>query len=289
MRVTLSMPSPPAGPVPAMIILRTSRGCCCAITWAIMPPIENPNRSTRSRSRARMKVTASLAIPSMVLGVAPLEAPTPRLSKVMTRRLAAMPSTTRGSQLSRTAARWGRKTTGTPVLGRADGSRTPRRRRGWSASARAPSSWLTLLVCLVAALRGGELVGLADLLVEDPGGDEAAEHADAAGPRACGVPQLRSWVGCRRDDHLGDHGGVVPGLHPLGQDGFEGLPSPLVDREWVVTPHHARVEAGARVEGLDEQNPDTVLANLVIDGLGVALDRVLGRDIAGHEGLGANP
>jgi hypothetical protein len=64
-----------------------------------------------------MKVTASLAISSMVVGVDPLEAPTPRLSKVMTRRLAAMPSTTRGSQLSRTAARWVRKTTGTPVLG----------------------------------------------------------------------------------------------------------------------------------------------------------------------------
>ena len=32
-----------------------------------------------------MKVTASLAICSMVVGVDPLEAPTPRLSKVMTR------------------------------------------------------------------------------------------------------------------------------------------------------------------------------------------------------------
>jgi hypothetical protein len=52
-----------------------------------------------------MKVTASLAISSIVVGVAPLEAPTPRLSKVMTRCLAAIPSTTRGSQLPRTAAR----------------------------------------------------------------------------------------------------------------------------------------------------------------------------------------
>src|SRR4051794_9755225 len=77
-------------------------------------------------------------------------------------------------------------------------------------------------------------VDLADLLVEDPGGGEAAEHAGAAGPRACGVPQLWIWVGCRRDDRLGDHGGVVPGLHPLRQDGFEGLPSPLVDRQWVL-------------------------------------------------------
>ena len=64
------------------------------------------------------------------------------------------------------------------------------------------------------------------------------------------------------------------------------MPSPLVDRQWVVTPHHARVEGGARVERLDEQNPNAVLANLVVQGLGVALDRVLGRDIAGHEGLG---
>jgi hypothetical protein len=64
-----------------------------------------------------MKVTASLAIASMVVGVDPLEAPTPRLSEVMTRCLAAMPSTTRGSQLSSTAARWVRNTTGTPVPG----------------------------------------------------------------------------------------------------------------------------------------------------------------------------
>ena len=64
-----------------------------------------------------MRLTASLAICSMVVGVDPLEAPTPRLSKVMTRCLAAMPSTIRGSQLSRTAARWVRKITGTPVSG----------------------------------------------------------------------------------------------------------------------------------------------------------------------------
>jgi hypothetical protein len=55
--------------------------------------------------------------------------------------------------------------------------------------------------------------------------------------------------------------------------------------QWGFTPHHARVEAGARVERLHEQDPDTVLANLVVHGLGVALDRVLGRHIAGHEGL----
>jgi hypothetical protein len=64
-----------------------------------------------------MKLTASRAISSIVVGVDPLDAPTPRLSNAMTRCFAAMPSTTRGSQLSRTAARWVRKITGTPVLG----------------------------------------------------------------------------------------------------------------------------------------------------------------------------
>ena len=116
-RVTFVIPSPPAGPVPARMTLRTSCGSSAAISWAIMPPIEKPSRSTFSRPRARMKATASCAIASMVLGVEPPEAPTPRLSKVMTRCCAAMPSTTRGSQLSRTAARWVRKITGTPVAG----------------------------------------------------------------------------------------------------------------------------------------------------------------------------
>src|SRR6266540_3046356 len=62
-----------------------------------------------------MNVTASLAIAWMVSGGLPVEAPTPRLSKVITRCFAAMPSTTRGSQLSRLPARCTRKITGTPV------------------------------------------------------------------------------------------------------------------------------------------------------------------------------
>ena len=64
-----------------------------------------------------MKATASFAISAIELGVLPSDAPTPRLSKVITRRCEAMPSTTRGSQLSRTAARWLRKMTGVPVRG----------------------------------------------------------------------------------------------------------------------------------------------------------------------------
>src|SRR4051794_4798369 len=64
-----------------------------------------------------MNATASRAIASMVFGVLPPDAPTPRLSNVITCRFPAMPSTARGSQLSRTAPRWCRKITGTPVAG----------------------------------------------------------------------------------------------------------------------------------------------------------------------------
>src|SRR5205814_3611427 len=64
-----------------------------------------------------MKATASRAIASTDLGVLPSDAPIPRLSKTMTRRLVAMPSTTRGSHRSSSAARWLRKMTGTPVSG----------------------------------------------------------------------------------------------------------------------------------------------------------------------------
>src|SRR5713226_5053187 len=55
-RATLLMPSPPAGPVPAMIILRTSCGSISTISCAIIPPIENPKRSTRSKPMALMNV-----------------------------------------------------------------------------------------------------------------------------------------------------------------------------------------------------------------------------------------
>src|SRR2546422_6268206 len=64
-RATLLIPSPPAGPVPAMIILRTSCGSISTISCAIIPPIENPKRSTRSKPMALMNVIASLAICSI--------------------------------------------------------------------------------------------------------------------------------------------------------------------------------------------------------------------------------
>src|SRR5438105_761755 len=78
-----------------------------------------------------MNVTASLAIAWMVSGVLAVEAPTPRLSKVMTRCFAAIPSTTRGSQLSRFPAKCTRKMTGThstPTFGPQRAKRTNRRR-----------------------------------------------------------------------------------------------------------------------------------------------------------------
>ena len=60
---------------------------------------------------------ASSAMASMLSGVVPPDPPTPRRSTRMTRRSAAMPSTTAGSQSSRTAVKWCRNTTGTPVVG----------------------------------------------------------------------------------------------------------------------------------------------------------------------------
>src|SRR5438445_2186047 len=58
-------------------------------------------------AQARRAFTASFAIASIVSGTVPVEAPTPRLSNVITRCVAAMPSTTRGSQLSSTAGQVG--------------------------------------------------------------------------------------------------------------------------------------------------------------------------------------
>src|SRR2546430_5963125 len=79
--VTLSMPVPPAGPVPARMIFRTRCGSSCAITCEMKPPREKPSRSTCARPRARMKATASRAIASTDVGVLPSDAPMPWLSK----------------------------------------------------------------------------------------------------------------------------------------------------------------------------------------------------------------
>ena len=53
--------------------------------------------------------------------------------------------------------------------------------------------------------------------------------------------------------------------------------------------HHVRIEPGVGVGGLDEQYSNAVFADFVVQGFGVALDRVLGRDVGGHVGLGDEP
>ena len=81
------------------------------------PPIEKEKMSIVSNPSAAMNSYAWSAASSMVAATLPVEAPTPRWSKVMTCRLSAMGSTMRGSQLSRVAARCTKKTTGMPPLG----------------------------------------------------------------------------------------------------------------------------------------------------------------------------
>lgn len=77
-----------------------------------MAPIEKAKTSISDRSSAPRNVAASAAAASMVSGTCPEEAPAPGWSKVMTRRVAAVASMMRGSQLSRLAPRWLKKTTG---------------------------------------------------------------------------------------------------------------------------------------------------------------------------------
>jgi hypothetical protein len=61
-----------------------------------------------------MKSIVSSAICAMVFGVVPLDAATPRLSKVMTRRPRASASTSAGSQLSRLPRKCCSITSGVP-------------------------------------------------------------------------------------------------------------------------------------------------------------------------------
>jgi len=126
-------PGSPAGAVPARMTRRTKSGRCWTMTWATMPPREKPSRSTVLSSSACRNAIASPVMASMLSGVVPPEPPTPRRSTRMTRRSAAMPSTTAGSQSSSTAVKWCRNTTGIPVAGPPRGRRTgsPRPARSW--------------------------------------------------------------------------------------------------------------------------------------------------------------
>jgi hypothetical protein len=103
MAATSLMPPPPAGPVPARISRRTSAGRMTASRCAMKPPSENPSRSTCFKPLASRNAAASRAISATLSGVTPPERPTPRLSKMMTRRVAAIPSRSAGSQARRDA------------------------------------------------------------------------------------------------------------------------------------------------------------------------------------------
>ena len=77
MRVTRSMPAPPAGPVPARISLRTSCGSCRAITCAIIAAQREPEQVDLLQTEGAHEHDGVSAIASIVAGVDPLEAPTP--------------------------------------------------------------------------------------------------------------------------------------------------------------------------------------------------------------------
>ena len=74
------------------------------------------------------------------------------------------------------------------------------------------------------------MIHLSDLPVERPGGNEAAEGADASGGRAGGVAQLGFRVDRRRDDCFGDRGRVVPIRHRGGNQTVENLAPFRIDR-----------------------------------------------------------
>src|SRR6266478_2853238 len=80
------MPSPPRGPVPTRISLRTRSGACSEISCATMPPIEKPSISALFEPRARLKATALAPICSNVVGTSPELLETPALSNKITSR-----------------------------------------------------------------------------------------------------------------------------------------------------------------------------------------------------------
>src|SRR5204862_6612818 len=94
-----------------------------------------------------------------------------------------------------------------------------------------------------AAMRlGGELAGLADLLVEDGRGHVAAELADTASEGSGRVSQLRTCVGGRGDDDLAHDGGIVAGPHRGGGQHVESFAASRVQRKRLIDRDGVRVE-----------------------------------------------
>src|SRR5438128_1242464 len=75
------------------------------------------------------------------------------------------------------------------------------------------------------------------------------------------------------------------GVPPRGPS-VDDLASLGVDRKRCVRGSEIRVEGGLGEPGLDQQDADSVLAHLVVDRLGVALESVLARRVQRHVGDG---
>ena len=79
-------PAAPCGADDASISRLSMPGLISALSCATKLPMENPSMSTRPNSMAVRNAIASCAIWVTVLGVVPVEPPTPTLSNVTTRR-----------------------------------------------------------------------------------------------------------------------------------------------------------------------------------------------------------
>jgi hypothetical protein len=88
---------------------------------------------------------------------------------------------------------------------------------------------------------GGELVGLADLLVEQGRGRVAAQLADTARECSGRVAQLRACVGGRGDDGLADERWFVAGLDRGGDQRVDGFAASRVERKRFVGRDGVRV------------------------------------------------
>src|SRR3954470_13528775 len=103
---------------------------------------------------------------------------------------------------------------------------------------------------------GGELTGLADLLVEDRRGHVAAQLADTASEGSRRVSQPRTCVGGRGDDDLADDRGVVAGPHRGGGQHVESFAASRVQRKRLIDRDGVRVECSVGVAGLHQQHSD---------------------------------
>ena len=101
-----------------------------------------------------------------------------------------------------------------------------------------------------------------------------------------GYLSFGAFVGGGGDDGVGDDRWCVACLQGVGKPGVDDLALLGVDRKWCVGGCEIRVEGGLGEPGLDQQDADSVLAHLVVDRLGVALEGVLARRVQRHVGDG---